>query len=640
MRFVFAILAFIVSALLIGLGIAQRTVFASPDHVTLTAASEQAPVTVIDGQALTAFAGSQTLNISGSDQVVAAYGRTTDVLAWVGEARHTIVTFDEESGELVADLVNGSETEVPNPEGSDLWFEDYEEEGSLALTVTVPEDISFVIASDGVEPAPSDISITWPVDTSTPLVGPMILGGAAFALLGIALLIWATLHMRSAHGPKRSTPAVPGAKKRRFGRRPTFPAADQASIPTWRNPDAASADSEPTAPESPEVDATEPQTERPEKTETSESTSVSQPAEQDGDQPRTERTFMVAKRRGILAVPLLVTALALTGCSADVWPDGAADATPTPTATLPEGAELTPPATTVRQVERIVAQVSALAAEADETRDATILEPRFEGPALELRTANYAIRNADANIAPLTAIPDGPVKVTLPQQTDTWPRTVFAVIQDDQDATIPPIALYLVQEDPRSNYKVNYAITLEPSAVLPDVAPANIGAARLPADSGLLAMTPEDAALAYADILMKDVESESYLLFEADGDTLRTNVGLDAKNQISASLPATAAASFSNGLGEADPIAMATNDAGAIVAVTLTETTTVTPVEAGAAINPSGQVKALSGIAVSTKGVVATYSDQLLFAIPPAGSDAKIVLLGYSQGLVSATEVG
>ena len=97
---------------------------------------------------------------------------------------------------------------------------------------------------------------------------------------------------------------------------------------------------------------------------------------------------------------------------------------------------------------------------------------------------------------------------------------------------------------------------------------------------------------------------------------------------------------FGHTIGPADAIALATNDAGALVAVNLNETTAVVPVEAGAAVNPSGAVKALSGLAVTTKGVLATYGDQLLFYIPPAGSSAKIILLGYSVGLVSATEIG
>ena len=656
MRFVLAIVAFVVAALLLGLGIAQRTIFASPDNVTLSVAStDDAPVTVIDGATLAAFAGNQTITVSGSEQVVAAYGRTTDVLAWVGDATHNEVVYDTESGELVSQVIEGEETEVPNPDGSDLWFDDYVDEGNLTLTVTVPEDVSFVIASDGVEPAPANITITWPLDNSTPWVGPLVVSGAIVLLLGIGLLIWATNHMRTAHGPRRSMPNVPKTKRPfGIGRKPT--PALPAPQP-WDDPvDETAGDSaEVSAVEITEENAGQPGAIEAPGEASGDESSTESPRDDDGDaasdvpagdapansEHESGRTSMVARRRGLVAIPLfLVTALVMSGCSADFWPDLEAGATPTPSSTVPAAAELSPPATTVRQVERIVAKVSAVATEADASLDGSLLESRFTGAALQLRLANYQIRSSDPNAASLPAIPDGPVKVTLPQQTDTWPRTVFAVIQDDKDATIPPVALFLVQEDPRSDYKVTYAITLEPSAVLPDVAPASIGAARLPADSGLLMMTPEAVTLAYSDILMNDIDSEHYLLFESEGDSLRTSVGLAAKNQIKASLPTTATATFSNAVGESEPIAISTNDAGAIVAVNLDETTTVTPTEAGAAINPSGQVKTLSGVAVSTKGVTATYGDQLLFYVPPAGGSGKIVLLGYSQGLIKASEVG
>jgi len=145
--------------------------------------------------------------------------------------------------------------------------------------------------------------------------------------------------------------------------------------------------------------------------------------------------------------------------------------------------------------------------------------------------------------------------------------------------------------------------------------------------------------MAYGDILEKDVDSASYLEFDKTGDSLRTAVGLAYKQSVKSSLPSTASVTFGHAIGPATAIALATNNAGAIVAVNLNEITTVKPVEAGAAINPTGAVKALSGVAVSTTGVAATYGDQLLFFIPAAGSDAKIVLLGYSQGLVIAKEL-
>jgi hypothetical protein len=565
---------------MIGYGIAQRTILAEPDKVTVsTVVDTDTAVTIIDGAALNAFEGSQTVEVDGVGDVFTGYGRTTDVLAWLGEAEYTILSYDTESGELESTLVRGLETELPNPNGSDLWLDDYLKDDELSLTVNVPDDISFIVAADGVAQAPDAIAISWPLDNSTPWAGPLIAGGAIVLLLGLGLLLWATSKMKSSHGPRRKSPKQPKQPK-------------QAQRKTAR---------------------------------------------------KSTQTAASGRRRGMIAVPMvLVGALALSGCSADFWPDldGAAVAPSAEATEAPEEVQLDPPAVTVRQVERIIARISAIAEVADADRDAELIATRFDGAALELRLANYTIRGADGAVAALPAIPDGPVKLTLPQQTVLWPRTVFAVIQDDKDATIPPLALFLEQADPRSDYKVTYAITLEPSAVLPDVAPASVGASRLATDSSVLKFTPTEVALAYADVLERDVESNAFLDFEAEGDSLRVAVGLDAKKAIRASLPTTASVTFGHLMGEAQEIALATNNAGAIVAVNLYETTTVKPVEAGAAVNPSGQVKALSGVAISTKGVIATYGDQLLFYVPPAGSDEKIVLLGYSQGLVKASEIG
>ena len=567
MRFVLAIISFVVAAVMIGAGIAQRTVLLEPDQVELSAQSEStAAVTVIDGDALNAFEGRQTVTISGtSGDVIAAYGRTTDVLGWIGDTEYTKIGFDAAKGTLTSELVAGKEKEVPTIEGSDLWLDEYKRTGAFTLGVTVPSDISFIVISDGTKPAPADVSISWPLDNSTPWAGPLIVAGAVALLLGLAFLLWATTHMRSSRGPRGKPQKMPKVPRKRLYK------------------------------------------------------------------PSRSRSIS-----SMVAVPLaLVGALILAGCTT-----GAAAPTPTPSASAVPEVQGDPPAATVSQVERIVAEISDTAAKADAAKDPAILGTRFEGPALELRLANYAITTADPTIAALPAIPAGPVKVTLPQQTTTWPRTVFAVIQDDADSTVPPLALFLEQEDPRASYKVSYAITLEPSAVLPKVAPAAIGTYRLDDDSPVLRLSPDELAKDYADILEKDVDSDAYLDFEAEGDSLRQNVGVTYKASVRASLPTTATVTFGHALGDADAIALATNDAGAIIAVNLNEITTVTPVEAGAAVNPTGQVKALSGLAISTKGVVATYGDQLLFYVPPTGDDGKIILLGYTQGLIKAGEVG
>jgi hypothetical protein len=97
---------------------------------------------------------------------------------------------------------------------------------------------------------------------------------------------------------------------------------------------------------------------------------------------------------------------------------------------------------------------------------------------------------------------------------------------------------------------------------------------------------------------------------------------------------------YTSAVGTDAPIALAANDTGAIVAVELRETETVKPAETGAAISPTGAVKALAQLQTTTKGVAAEYGIQILFYIPPVtANDPTVQVLGFAQGLVAAREV-
>ena len=94
MRFIIAIVLFVVAFVGIGLGIAQRTVFAEADRVTESVALDStAPVTVIDGSALNAFDGRQTLAILGGADMLSVFIRQTLV---------QIVTPDHMRGRVAA----------------------------------------------------------------------------------------------------------------------------------------------------------------------------------------------------------------------------------------------------------------------------------------------------------------------------------------------------------------------------------------------------------------------------------------------------------------------------------------------------------------------------------------------------------
>jgi hypothetical protein len=348
-------------------------------------------------------------------------------------------------------------------------------------------------------------------------------------------------------------------------------------------------------------------------------------------------------RNFVALVPTLgVSVLLLAGCTTAPAPT-IATPTSTPSAAL-AAASKTPAVTTV-QLQQIMKGIASTVKNADSKLNDKLVKTRMSGPALADRVANYAIRKANPQLPASIVIPEGTVKVNLPQASNTWPRTVFTVLLTKTPATktvkasTTYTALMLIQDNPRANYKVNYAMTLEPNITLPRVAPSKVGTARLNPDTGLFKMQPAAIAVAYGEILDKDKDASSYDLFESKGDTFRTQVGAASKKAQLALLPATASLTYTNSNGSGQVIVLATNDSGSIVAVDLNETETVKPVQAGAAVSAPGQIQALSGKATSTTGLVAVYGDQLLFYVPAASKTSKIVLLGYGQGLISAKEL-
>ena len=576
MRFVVAIVLFLVAFVSIGYGIAQRTILAGPASVTAAVTIDStAPITVIEGPALRAYDGEQRITVSGSSTLFIADGRAADVRAWVGSTSYNRVTFSHKTQQLASKLVSGKDSTAPSPVGSDLWVDEFSGKSQLVRPINVPDTASVIIMSDGKKPAPSHVSITWPLDNSAPWSGPLILGGIAALLAGLIAFLWALVHARRRSGPRRKQPRNPKPPQLKRGRT--------------------------------------------------------------GTQRAIEAPNRGRRRKFVATGVILAGTMMLSGCSL-LGPSGGSATSPTPSSTVPGAAGLQQVAVTEPQIKHIVANIVQTVGDADAKGDAKLAATRLAGPALQLRTANYAIHAANSAIPIVPSIPNWDVRVTLPQQSDSWPRAVFVVIDKKDDTKVAPIGMMLVQQSPRENYKVDYLMTLELD--MPDVAPASLGAARLPNDNKLGILAPSDLASAYGDILIKGDASKKNDLFSATGDKLRTVVGHDYKQKTASQLPSTAAIAFSNGPGKSAPIAFGTNDSGQIVAVDLDDVETVTPTEVGAAIDPFPAAQALSGKTQSTKGIIATYGLQLLFYVPPVtDSNKKIQLLGFAQGLISATEV-
>jgi hypothetical protein len=622
LRFVWAVVAFIVAALMIGAGIAQRTIFEPPPaESTPVPAGQDEAFTVIDGGVLNLFPGSQTLTAEGEGTVFAAYGRTADVQAWLSDVPYNHVTvgangrLETEVVEPGADAAGPTPTPTPeapapapvegeapadtaapdaaaaetagrSPVGSDLWLDEYQQERRLSTPLQLPEDMSVLVASDGTQPAPAEIALTWPVDRSTPWAGPLIVGGGIVLVVGVVLYILGIRHVRRSRGPRRKGLPLPATEPIDLA----VEGADDKGVISAGTP----------------------------------------------------RRRLLPGRRTLVAAPAFaLSALLFAGCSADAWPDLGPTPTPSPTASVivPEGQQS--PAVTSTQAERILTRVSETVAQADEAADPAVAASRLEGPALLERQTNYTLRAQVADQAPLPPIPDSPVEIVLPQAFDEWPRSFLTVVENPDDATIAPTIMLMTQSDPWSDYKASYIASLEAATLLPDLPATYVGAVLQPPDSPFLRLRPDELATAYADLIDNGENSPYWADFDTDDDLLLPSIAqnrqqrTDSLNQTGAS---TAQMEYSSTAGPTSPMAFTTLDGGAIVAVEVRETDRVTPTNADAVIrlpeNPT--VRALTGVEQSATGFTTTYSDQLFFYVPLEGTNEPIRLLGYRSNIIEA----
>lgn len=631
MRFVWAVVAFVLAAVLIGAGIAQRTIFVGPSSQQAQVDIEEpAPFVLLDGDVLRLNPGAQELLIRGEGEIFASYGRTADVEAWLSDSDYNHVSVGDED-ELVVEHVSApaaedaGETPAPeegdeepagrNPSGSDLWLDSFSEENFLTTdNMQLPEGTSVLIAYDGTKDAPDDIVVSWPLDQSTPLAGPLMVAGGIVLLVGLVLYVLAIRHQRRGRGPRRKGP----------GPLPTTQPIDVAALPP----------AEREALEAPDGDA-------PQSGAGEEDAEIVDEKQTDGK--TTMRGTPQVRRRRLLALPALgLTALLAAGCTAESWPqfgDASASPSPTPTVIAPENQK--PPAVTESQADRILQEVSDTLVQADEAKDIDLAATRLDGAPLQTRATEYTLREKLTDRPVPAAIPTDDVEVVLPEATDRWPRTVLMLSKSTGDDTVPPVLLTMTQADPWANYKVTNMAEMSADAAFPEVAASWLGTSLVPADSAFLSVPPNEVAAAFADVVDNGEKSASYGMFDDLALTLATSIRDSRQTLVQGLADAGAAktskAAFDMKPTDADPVSMTTLDSGAIVAVSVLDVETITPTSSDVVIRfgDNKEAKALTGANESAKGAETTYEFQLFFAVPSQGSSEQIRLLASRQDLVS-----
>lgn len=584
-RFIAAFVVFAIALVFLGTGIAFK-VFSGPrsitESVTLAGTAQYA---VVDSSVLSFRPGVQNVILSGGTTNVVGYGRTIDVLSWIGESPYLNVTRGS-TGTISSRLVTPDVTEgataptILNPVGSDMWLEHSSGEAAATLSMNLPPEMSVILSSDGVEPVSPRVAFVWPLAPPTFLWmqdDQLLFLGGGITLVGVAIYLWALSHYRAKQGPRRKTPKPPKPRK------------------------------------------------------------ITHSPHRGISAERTRGRRAGPRRRALIALPLTAAlTLGLASC-ASPFPNAGAPSTPTPTSTSanPGGVELPPVAVTEAQMRVIMSKLSEVATNADTNLDANVASARFAGAALNARSANYSIRLGDPALAAIPAIPDTVPSLFLPESSNSWPRSLFAVFQPaaksakgGEDDKTPTIALILQQTSPRENYKVIYQTNLQANETVPEVAAADVGTVAVPADSKLLLLPPDRVAAAYADVLALGEQSSFYESFQSNGDLLRSSLQAERAQQNAENVVIT----YTNVAGTGPVVALATTSAGALVSVSVDEIVRFEP-QGGRSLKLTGALKALAGTELAPKPINATYQFQLLFFVPAIGSTEKISLVGYSENL-------
>ncbi|MFM6978236.1 MAG: hypothetical protein ACKOWR_05960 [Micrococcales bacterium] len=216
MRFVIAAVLFVLSSLLILLGLAERTVLAPPSQYSASVTlSQKSPYIVVPNSVLSMHPGVPKITAKNEGPAFVASGRESDIVAFVGKSTNLVISADEKTKKLSASLNPGVEASV-TPTNSDLWRSENASPQKASLVASTKQQGAALIAGDGVGSAPNKIEILWQVPLDFTMSTILIWVGLAMLLAAAILTFLTYRRMRINRGPRRKTPKAPKPPKYRY----------------------------------------------------------------------------------------------------------------------------------------------------------------------------------------------------------------------------------------------------------------------------------------------------------------------------------------------------------------------------------------------------------------------------------------
>lgn len=575
------VIAMLIGAVALFIGIGQKTFWAPPETVTATmpAFEGTAPLTVIEPSINDPEIAPVELKIESEGAFTASLGRSYDVEAWVADAQHISLTgIDRELHQLQAELIEG-EAEVPNPAGDDLFFDSQDAEGQMTYRWTAPDNGSWslLLAADGKQPAPAQISVTYLNDATMPMALPLIIAGVLLLVGGLAFLV--IRPAKSTHRTQHSLALV---------------AILGLGLSGVMIPAAPSEDSTESA--SP----------------TAEQSEESAPAEESASEEPAESSEAASETP-------------------------AEEASPSASEVPAEQTTTTFPVITEEQLERILADTKAVVAKADESQEIKDLDYRGAGGFRWIREKRYTILNDDIEIEKPEALSTEVIRsAAVPNTSEAnFPRLINVVTAKDSDPNTLPMALTLIQQGPRDNYKVIFASQMLPASSFPGIAVGDPSVKQLGADDESLSAKPLDAVKQLAEVLT-DEKSEHAEKF-AESEFIKA---IHAGQKTEKEAANEAAVKYARKVSDKETYVLSTPDGGAIVTGMINSTTTFERTEDSDPLTSTDDLtKALLGTSSSSGDVSINYAEPVMFYIPAGGSQDKIQLIAGEVALLDVKQV-
>ena len=217
MRFLAAALAFLLSTASLLYGVAMQTVWAPETEVEHSISFDSdSRYALLEPELIGAYGDSVQIQIFGNEKTRLMSGRESDLRAWL-EGTDWVVPFllvnpEQELSGLYRRNFSGD-----NPPNSVTGFDIFssEKEGTelLEQTLNYQPGVGYIVASDGVNPVPPSLKLTWQVQPPEVLSWPFLASSVVGYVVSFMLLVSAirTQNFR----PRRTGPRPPKPPKSR-----------------------------------------------------------------------------------------------------------------------------------------------------------------------------------------------------------------------------------------------------------------------------------------------------------------------------------------------------------------------------------------------------------------------------------------